>query len=102
MYRLRVPDRYYNVLNLESDGVSLLENCIVDNVLLDNDVFVLISGDLNSRTDFDVISDVTCHQQTWGSNPRQDPTKISRRHGRMLYHSSYIPFTLVQEDETYI
>ena len=42
--------RYYNVLGLESDGVSLLENCIVDNVLLDSDVYVLMSGDLNSRT----------------------------------------------------
>ena len=42
--------QFYNVLNLEKDGVSLLENCLVDNVLLDNDVYIIVNGDLNSRT----------------------------------------------------
>ena len=42
--------QYYNVLNLEKDGVSLLENCLVDNVLLDKDVYIIVNGDLNSRT----------------------------------------------------
>ena len=42
--------RYYGVMGLESDGVSVLENVLVDNVLLDNDLYVIITGDLNSRT----------------------------------------------------
>ena len=42
--------QYYNVLNLERDGISLLENCLVDNVLLDDDVYIIVNGDLNSRT----------------------------------------------------
>ena len=50
--------RYYTCLNLDSDGVSLLENCLVDNVLLDSDVYTLICGDMNSRT-ADVSQPVT-------------------------------------------
>ena len=50
--RIMPPEgsQYYNVFNLEKDGISLLENCLVDNVLLDNDVYIIVNGDLNSRT----------------------------------------------------
>ena len=41
---------YYNLLDLEKDGISVLENCLLDTVLLDKDVHVMINGDLNSRT----------------------------------------------------
>ena len=41
---------FYNVTGVNSDGVSNLEDCIFDNVLLDNDVYVILNGDLNSRT----------------------------------------------------
>ena len=40
---------YYPFMN-ESDGVSMLENCLVDCVLGNNDYHILIAGDLNSRT----------------------------------------------------
>ena len=42
--------QYYNVLNIENDGISLLENCLVDKVLLDYDMYIMVNGDLNSRT----------------------------------------------------
>ena len=41
---------FYKVTGTNSDGVSNLEDCIFDNVLLDNDVYVILNGDLNSRT----------------------------------------------------
>ena len=41
---------YYNITGVNSDGVSNLEDSIFDNVLLDNDVYVMLNGDLNSRT----------------------------------------------------
>ena len=42
--------KYYNVMGLDGNGIYVLEDCILDNVLLDNDVYVLVNGDLNSRT----------------------------------------------------
>lgn len=42
--------RYYTTVDGEGDSVSMLENCLVDNALLDNDYYLIISGDLNART----------------------------------------------------
>ena len=42
--------QYYNVLDLNNDGISVLEDAIVENILIDNDVYVILNGDLNSRT----------------------------------------------------
>ena len=42
--------QYYNAFDIDKDGISLLENCLVDNVILDNDVHIIVNGDLNSRT----------------------------------------------------
>ena len=41
---------YYNITAVNSNGVANLEDCIFDNMLLDNDVYVILNGDLNSRT----------------------------------------------------
>ena len=41
---------YYSTLGLDSDGIAILEESIIENVILDNDVYVLLNGDLNSRT----------------------------------------------------
>ena len=41
---------YYSSSGNDSDGIAILEDSIIDNVLLDNDVYVLLNGDLNSRT----------------------------------------------------
>ena len=50
---------YYNITGVNSDGISNLEDCIFDNVLLDNDVYVLLNGDLNSRT-ANVSQSISC------------------------------------------
>lgn len=42
--------RYYSYIESETDGIALLENCLIDNAIADNDVFIILSGDLNSRT----------------------------------------------------
>ena len=42
--------RYYTCLDVDGDGVSLLENILIDKALADNDYYVLLSGDLNART----------------------------------------------------
>ena len=41
---------YYAFAGEGGDGILLLENCLFDNALVNNDLFVLLSGDLNSRT----------------------------------------------------
>ena len=64
---------YYVTTGLSADGIAILEDNIIDNVLLDNDVYVLLNGDLNSRTSnvsqpvsndedlfFDVFGDESC------------------------------------------
>ena len=53
---------YYRHQGLENDGISVLENCLVDNVLIDNDVFVLLSGDLNARTS-DISQPITLENE---------------------------------------
>ena len=40
---------YYTFID-EKDGISMLENCIVDSTLMVNDYYVIVTGDLNSRT----------------------------------------------------
>ena len=50
---------YYNITGVNGDGISNLEDCIFDNVLLDNDVYVLLNGDLNSRT-ANVSQSISC------------------------------------------
>ena len=42
--------RYYDFLDQSTDGISLLENCLIDNVLEINDFYVILCGDLNGRT----------------------------------------------------
>jgi hypothetical protein len=42
--------RYYSFLGVDGDGIALLEECLVDNALIKNDFFVILSGDLNGRT----------------------------------------------------
>ena len=39
---------YYSTFGDEGDGITMLENCLFD-ILIENDLFVLLSGDLNSR-----------------------------------------------------
>ena len=41
--------RYYNHFGLD-DGISLIENCLTDDIKDINDYFVIIVGDFNSRT----------------------------------------------------
>ena len=76
---------YYNITGLSSDGIAVLEDSLIDNVLLDNDVYVLLNGDLNSRTSnvaqpvskdeeyfYDVLDDDSCvtrHSQDNVINP---------------------------------
>jgi hypothetical protein len=42
--------RYYEHINEDIQGIDLLENCLLDNALLENDFFVIVAGDLNGRT----------------------------------------------------
>ena len=70
--------KYYSEMDLEADGVSVLENCIVDNVLLDKDVYVVLSGDLNSRTS-NVFQSISIENDMFdGSIRNNDFTDISR------------------------
>ena len=41
---------YYSFVGEEEDGIALLENCLFDNALAENDFHIILSGDLNSRT----------------------------------------------------
>ena len=41
---------YYNFIGEEGNGISLLENLLFDNALHENDLDVILCGDLNSRT----------------------------------------------------
>ena len=50
---------YYNITGVNGDGISNLEDCLFDTVLLDNDVYVLLNGDLNSRT-ANVSQSISC------------------------------------------
>ena len=65
--------RYYGVLGLEPDGVSVLENAIVDNALLDNDLFLIVTGDLNSRTG-NVSQPITVENDIFDEMHRKDDT----------------------------
>ena len=69
--------KYYNEMGLESDGVSVLENCIVDNVLLEQDVYVLINGDLNSRTS-NVFQYLSSENDMFDESRRNDFHDVSR------------------------
>ena len=40
---------YYNYCDVDN-GIGLLEDCLSDCLISLNDVFVILSGDLNSRT----------------------------------------------------
>jgi hypothetical protein len=42
--------RYYTFLGVEGDGIAMLENCLIDHALAENDYYVFLSGDLNART----------------------------------------------------
>lgn len=40
--------RYYTFF--DTDGISLLENILIENAILNNDYYIIVSGDLNART----------------------------------------------------
>ena len=67
---------YYNITGVNSDGVSNLEDCIFDNVLLDNDVYVMLNGDFNSRT-ANVSQSIACeHDELF--NIKENDENIQR------------------------
>ena len=84
---------FYSFVSSDSDGISMLENCILDNALLENDYYVILSGDLNSRTSnmfnsFSVDSNLPLDLITKENSDfcRQSQDKIVNGFGKTLLH----------------
>jgi hypothetical protein len=86
------PERspYYTYLDVEGNGVSMLENILYD-ILLDRDVFVCICGDLNSRTssisqifdqDIDSLNELHVSGSIMGTRCSQD--NVLNNYGKSL------------------
>ena len=79
---------YYPFMN-ESDGVSMLENCLVDSALGNNDYYILITGDLNSRTtnisqSISIDNNYSLQSSHPASIGRQSQDSVLNQYGKLL------------------
>lgn len=81
--------KYYSLCD-SADGVSMLENCLIDNILLAKDCYILISGDLNARTsdiaqdDVDVNNLFDSLHKKESSTSRHSQDKVINSFGKSL------------------
>ena len=68
---------YYTFFDIDND-ISALEDCLTDSILALNDMYLLLAGDWNSRTD-DISDNMYSVENIYDFQTTSCPSSVNRR-----------------------